>query len=374
MNRRLVVLLQIALLLLMCVPAIAAANGISMELNKSVASVGEIITATGKTAPNAWVPIKVIDEAQNIVLFDAKKADDSGDYSIEFKVPAGASGTLTIIVGEGSNVIFKDLTVGTEAPTDTIAPTWPSGSTLNASDVTRTGLTLKWGAAADNVKVTGYRIYKNGIIIDTVSVSIRTYNVTGLSSGTRYTFKVEAGDAVGNWSTTGPSTTVTTIKASSGSGGGSGSSSSGGGTSTIQPETKVSEPITGTTQEVNAIKLTIGQLVASINGTPYTLDVKPYIDTKAGRTLVPIRFISEALGAGVEWIPDARQVKITDSGRILILTIGNRNVLFDNTQLAIDCAPEIVSERTFLPLRFVSENLGAQVIYEDQTKEITISR
>ncbi|KAF1085776.1 Chitinase A1 precursor [Sporotomaculum syntrophicum] len=502
MNRRLVVFLQIALLLLMCVPAIAAANGISMELNKNAASIGESVTVTGKTAPTAWVPIKVVDEAQNIVLFEANKADDSGDYRIEFKVPAVASGTLTIVVGEGSNVTAKNLTVVTGAPIDTIAPTWPSGSTLNVSDVTRTGLTLEWGAAVDNVKVTGYRIYKAGTIIETVGASNRTYNVTGLSAGTTYTFKVEAKDATGNWSTTGPSTTVTTVKAGSGSGGGGARVDK---TPTTPPETKVSKLISATTggiisfehltveipagvlpenaevsavkltsneanevvpegmrlklcsdvyeitttgnrdfgnqtitiklsydsskiavqeqpvmhyydesagkwvaletalvqengklyaithvkhltkfavfstiaikvPDVNVVKLTIGQLSASINGKLYTLDVEPYIDTKAGRTLVPIRFISEALGAGVEWIPDARQVKITDAGKVLILTIGNRNVLVDGTQSTIDCTPEIVAKRTFLPLRFVSENLGAQVNYEDVTKEIVVTR
>ncbi len=501
MNRRLVVFLQIALLLLMCVPAIAAANGISMELNKSTALIDEIVTATGQTSPNAWVPIKVVDEAQNIVFFDTKKADAGGNYSIDFKVPASASGTLTVVVGEGNNVISKNLNVGTEAPTDTIAPTWPSGSTLNASDVTRTGLNLKWGAASDNVGVTGYRIYKDSNIIETVSSSIRTYNVTGLNAGTDYTFKVEAKDAAGNWSTTGPSTNVMTEKASSGGGGGSREND----TPNTPPETEVSKSITAITggtvsceqltveilagalpedatvsagkltsneenevvpegmrlklgsdvyeitttgskvfgdqtitikisydsskiaaeeqpvmhyydesagkwmvlettvvqengkwyaithvnhltkfavisttveevPDVNVVKLTIGQPAASVNGTPYSLDVKPYIDTKAGRTLVPIRFISEALGADVEWIPDVRQVKITDAGKTLILTIGTRNVLVDGTQSTIDCAPEIVSERTFLPLRFVSENLGAQENYEDQTKEITITR
>jgi len=126
--------------------------------------------------------------------------------------------------------------------------------------------------------------------------------------------------------------------------------------------------------DVKVIKLTIGQLAASISGTPYTMDVKPYIDIRASRTMVPVRFISEALGAGVEWIPTARQVKITDAGKVITLNIGSPNVLVDGIQSTIDCAPEIVSDRTFIPLRFVSENLGAQVHYENLTKEITITR
>ncbi len=85
---------------------------ISMELSKNIALPGETVAAYGKTLPNAWVPIKIIDEAQNIVYFDTKKADASGDYNIDFIVPSGASGTLTVIVGEGNNVITRALTVG----------------------------------------------------------------------------------------------------------------------------------------------------------------------------------------------------------------------------------------------------------------------
>ncbi|KAF1083802.1 hypothetical protein SPSYN_03076 [Sporotomaculum syntrophicum] len=85
---------------------------ISMELSKNTALPGEIVAAYGKTLPNAWVPIKIINEDNNIVYFDTKKADASGNYNIEFIVPSGASGTLTVIVGEGNNVISRALTVG----------------------------------------------------------------------------------------------------------------------------------------------------------------------------------------------------------------------------------------------------------------------
>ncbi|TEB05938.1 Chitinase A1 precursor [Pelotomaculum schinkii] len=95
------------------------------------------------------------------------------------------------------------------------SPAWPSGSSLTAGNVTQNGLTLTWTAATDDVGVTSYKIYKNNNILDTVNLDTvdgtpTPYNVTGLTSGTRYVFKVEAGDAEGNWSATGPSVTVTT--------------------------------------------------------------------------------------------------------------------------------------------------------------------
>lgn len=102
-----------------------------------------------------------------------------------------------------------------QGPFPASAPTWPSGSGLTAGNVTETGLTLTWTAATDDVGVTSYRIYKSGNILDTVDLdnvngTPAPYSVTGLTAGTQYTFKVEAGDAEGNWSTTGSSVTVTT--------------------------------------------------------------------------------------------------------------------------------------------------------------------
>lgn len=90
-----------------------------------------------------------------------------------------------------------------------VPPAWPGGSTLTASNVGQTGLTLTWTAATDNVAVTQYKIYKNGTPLTTVG-NVLTASITGLTPGTQHNFKVEAGDAANSWSTTGPGVTVTT--------------------------------------------------------------------------------------------------------------------------------------------------------------------
>jgi hypothetical protein len=113
MKFKTVAFIQIVLLLLMVfVPSVAMANiSPTLSLNKTSVSVGTIVTASGKTAPEAWVPLKVVDSAGNIVVFDAVKADEIGNYSINFIVPTGASGKLTVVVGEGSQVATGDLNV-----------------------------------------------------------------------------------------------------------------------------------------------------------------------------------------------------------------------------------------------------------------------
>lgn len=128
------------------------------------------------------------------------------------------------------------------------------------------------------------------------------------------------------------------------------------------------------TPAAKTIKLNIGQLEASVDGKPYTLDCEPFIDTEAGRTLVPLRFVSEALGADVEWLAETRQITIEDT-KMITLTIGSTDVTIDGTGTTMDCAPVLqTSGRTFIPLRFVSETLGAGVDYNDATKVITITR
>ncbi|MEX0975268.1 MAG: Ig-like domain-containing protein [Bacillota bacterium] len=99
-------------------------------------------------------------------------------------------------------------------------PTWAGvGTSLTAASITSSGLTLSWSdTAEDNIAVTQYRIYR-GEALRTVNANTLTYSVTGLSASTEYTFKVEAGDASGRWSETGPSTTATTLAGGGGGGG-----------------------------------------------------------------------------------------------------------------------------------------------------------
>lgn len=86
----------------------------------------------------------------------------------------------------------------TGRPTDTTPPTSPTS--LTASNIGTTTLTLNWNASTDNVGVTGYLVYKdNGnTLLAELGKDVLTYNVTGLSPNTNYNFQVKAKDATGN--------------------------------------------------------------------------------------------------------------------------------------------------------------------------------
>src|SRR6266478_3160898 len=94
----------------------------------------------------------------------------------------------------------------TPAPADTTAPTTPTG--LSASAITTTSVILSWGAATDNVGVTGYRVYVNGTLV--VSSSSTSVQITDLTPGFTRSFTVSAVDAAGNVSAPSAPLPVTT--------------------------------------------------------------------------------------------------------------------------------------------------------------------
>jgi len=96
----------------------------------------------------------------------------------------------------------------TQATPDTTAPTTPTGLAGTALSTSRIG--LSWSASTDNVAVTGYRVYRNGVFLANVSNGT-TYESVGLAAGTTYTYNVDAIDAAGNASSTSAAANATTL-------------------------------------------------------------------------------------------------------------------------------------------------------------------
>lgn len=94
-----------------------------------------------------------------------------------------------------------DVTTLEEEKEDETAPVWPSGAALQVSPSASGVVTLIWPDAEDNVKVTAYKIYKDGQLIQTLDGDANNCNVTGLEEDKEYVFKVRAADKAGNLST-----------------------------------------------------------------------------------------------------------------------------------------------------------------------------
>lgn len=89
------------------------------------------------------------------------------------------------------------------------------------------------------------------------------------------------------------------------------------------------------------------------------LDEAPF--NNKGRFYVPLRFVSETLGSDVKWDKSARKVTIHGKNRELELTIGEKTILVNGKRMETDAAPMMVGGTTFVPVRFVSEQLGIYV-------------
>ena len=131
-----------------------------------------------------------------------------------------------------------------------------------------------------------------------------------------------------------------------------------------------------TQPEQTIIVLQIGKSAFTVNGSEKTLDSPPIL--KNGRTLLPIRAIIESLGGTVEWDNTQRKVKITLKDKTIELWIGKNTAKVNGADVIIDSSnskvvPEIINGRTMLPLRFVAENIGAEVNWDGDTKTVTIT-
>ncbi len=110
--------------------------------------------------------------------------------------------------------------------------------------------------------------------------------------------------------------------------------------------------------------------VVVLNGEVVELDPPPRVS--AGRVLVPFRGIFEALDARVVWDAATRQIRASKDDTSVELTIGSRSARVDGSVVRIDVAPQVLDGRTFVPLRFIGEALGAHVNWRsaDRTVEI----
>lgn len=104
---------------------------------------------------------------------------------------------------------------------------------------------------------------------------------------------------------------------------------------------------------------------------PSSTSIYPYTDN--GRTLVPIRAIIENMGGKITWDPDKQEADVTLGPTTIKLWINNVNAEVNGQPFTLDVPPKSVEGRTMLPLRFVAEKLGAKVNWDGNTQQITIS-
>ncbi len=217
---------------------------------------------------------------------------------------------------------------------------------LVATAASPTVVNLTW---ADNaVNEDSYRAYRkqgSGAFVQVspdLPAGTMTWQDTSVASSSQYTYAVKARNPSGDsgWSN----------------------------------EASVTTP--SATQSV-VMKLTIDKKNYTINGIAMTMDVAPVI--RESRTLGPVRYVAEALGAEVAWDPVERKVTLTRGSTTIELWIGRNTARVNGAYVLIDpenpeVKPVILPPgRTMLPFRFIAEQLGASVGWDPVKREVTIT-
>ncbi|MDR1589224.1 MAG: phosphate ABC transporter substrate-binding protein PstS family protein [Oscillospiraceae bacterium] len=112
-------------------------------------------------------------------------------------------------------------------------------------------------------------------------------------------------------------------------------------------------------------------ITLEIDGRVVASDQAPIV--KDGRTLVPVRVITETLGATVSWNQTSRRVTVETAGFTVVFTIGSKSYTVNGASKTLDVPPEISNGRTLVPIRALAESIGADVNYDAAANKATVN-
>jgi hypothetical protein len=123
------------------------------------------------------------------------------------------------------------------------------------------------------------------------------------------------------------------------------------------------------------LALRIGEPSFTLNGGTFEIDpgygTTPVL--REDRAYLPVRFLTEAVGGSVHWHSGTNKVEVSSSRTKLELTIGDTKILVNGEERILDSAPFVSGNRTMLPFRFIGEALGFDVSWDGQMKEIGLT-
>lgn len=229
-----------------------------------------------------------------------------------------------------------------------LSPAPPSGLKITNTETTK--VEIEWQDNSNNE--TGFKIerklgssaYEE---IGSVGAGITAYEDTGLLGGTTYTYQVRSYNGFGNSDYS----------------------------NSIMAETKID--IVTLNEGETLMRFYINSSDYYVNNKIMSMDASPVI--KDSRTILPIRYVAEPLGASVAWNSLDKKVTITLGSKVIMLWINNNTANVNGIDVLIDPTNSNVKPiilppgRTMLPLRFIAETLGCQVDWNPGPKEVTVS-
>ena len=123
----------------------------------------------------------------------------------------------------------------------------------------------------------------------------------------------------------------------------------------------------------NKSSFTIGQTIYTVNGEEKTMDTAAYISS--GRTMLPVRYVADALGVDpTQILWDTQNKTVTILGdRVVQIKLGSKFMLINGTTVQMDAAAEMKNDRVFIPVAEIARALGANVVWDEVTKTATFN-
>lgn len=307
------------------------------------------------------------------LYIDGKEVKKKSGESISYSTDDLKAGTHTIsvkVTDVSGNKKEESMTVTVVGKKDTTKPMInpiKSSAGNNIEEGTKTTFSTR---ASDNALYAIY-MYIDGKQVKSVKTDTIEYSTSSLSAGI-HTIKVVAEDETGNENETSISVTVTKKEIPEEVN-----------HDEFQEEINQNELPASVNNDV--LVIAVGEVQGYFNGDVVSVENPPYIDN--GRTLIPLRFMAEKLGANVDWDADTKVITISNDDSVATYKIGNKNftikgtyyqngeVLYSEYGIIFEdtAAPIINGMRTFIPLRLMCEKMfNKYVHYIDDGKIIVI--
>lgn len=120
----------------------------------------------------------------------------------------------------------------------------------------------------------------------------------------------------------------------------------------------------------NQVKMVVDQKSLTVNGQLIELDQAPTI--YKDNTLVPVRFVVDAMGGQLTWVDEERKVIIIKDNHLVELWLDKTELIADGVAVTAEVPPLLMNERTMVPLRVISEKMGWKVTWDEATRSITL--
>ncbi|AOT72590.1 fibronectin type III domain-containing protein [Geosporobacter ferrireducens] len=331
----------------------AGNSGYSNEVSGKTGNVPSTPTnLSASVTSNSRIELSWTDRSNNETGFKIERKTGSGSY--EEIATVGANKTGYTDTGLSSNVTYTYRiraynSAGNSGYSNEVSgktgnvPSTPTN--LSASVTSNSRIELSWTDRSNNE--TGFKIERktgSGSYeeIATVGANKTGYTDTGLSSNVTYTYRIRAYNSAGN--------------------------------SGYSNVSSANIPIDS---DQIQIRLYIGNTVYYVEDELKEMDAAPII--REGRTLLPIKYVAEAIGAKVAWSNTEKKVTVTQNKKVIELWIDRNTARVDGKRMLIDpdnkdVKPIIIPPgRTMVPLRFIVENLGCKVDWNGNIQEVKVT-